>query len=302
MSDTGLTELSGLVTSPTHPDVLWAHNDSGSAVAVHGLSSNGRDLGIHPIEAGVDVADTEDIATIDGHIVLADTGDNALTGRQQHLLIVDEPDPHQPGPVAAAIVDLIYPDGPNDVEAMFIDPIDRMVVLIAKARTDPDPDAAGDTAAQATIYQGPLPELGEPGSTPPASLTLSAVGRLDLEGLTRLTTGTAALASALVPGAQQPTAADITADGSVIAVRTYASVWLFARTPGQSAAQALAGRPCPGPALFEAQGEAVALTAGGDSLGYLTASEGVAALSRTTLDGPIIASGPVGSHDPDGSG
>ena len=67
-----------------------------------------------------------------------------------------------------------------------------------------------------------------------------------------------------------------TADGALIAVRTYGSVWLFERGPGQSLAEALAGPPCEGGAAAETQGEAVGFlpSAGDGQVRYVTVSEG----------------------------
>jgi hypothetical protein len=49
-------------------------------------------------------------------------------------------------------------------------------------------------------------------------------------------------------------------------------VYLWAREPGQTVADALAGEPCEAPTAFEGQGEAVAIDP--DGSGYTTVSEG----------------------------
>ncbi|MDH3683576.1 MAG: hypothetical protein OEV40_26960 [Acidimicrobiia bacterium] len=69
------------------------------------------------------------------------------------------------------------------------------------------------------------------------------------------------------------TGADVRADGAVIAVRTYATVWLFARAEGQTIADALGSVPCEAPTRPEAQGEAIAFVADGTN-GFMTVSEG----------------------------
>jgi hypothetical protein len=68
------------------------------------------------------------------------------------------------------------------------------------------------------------------------------------------------------------TGGDISADGSVIAIRTYSTVWVWSRPEGASVADALAGEPCEGDSANEAQGEAIAIDP--DGLGYMTVSEG----------------------------
>jgi hypothetical protein len=68
------------------------------------------------------------------------------------------------------------------------------------------------------------------------------------------------------------TAADVSADRSTIAVRTYGRLSMYALRPGQPIAAALQTLPCDAPHAREAQGEGVAILA--DSRGYATISEG----------------------------
>ena len=68
-------------------------------------------------------------------------------------------------------------------------------------------------------------------------------------------------------------AADLSADGTVLAVRMYATIWLFDRAPGQTVAEALMSAPCEAPSAPEIQGEAIALHL--DGRGYTTISEGL---------------------------
>jgi hypothetical protein len=80
-------------------------------------------------------------------------------------------------------------------------------------------------------------------------------------------------ASALVRGVGWlPTGGDISPDGALIAVRTYATVFVWAREDGQSLAEALAGTPCEAPSAVEPQGEAITFDAAADA--YFTVSEG----------------------------
>lgn len=71
----------------------------------------------------------------------------------------------------------------------------------------------------------------------------------------------------------QVSAADLSADGTVIAVRMYSTIWLFDRAPGQTVAEALSRAPCEAPSVAEIQGEAIALHV--DGRGYTTISEGL---------------------------
>ena len=69
----------------------------------------------------------------------------------------------------------------------------------------------------------------------------------------------------------QVTAADITADGGIIALRGYEQVWMWLRTESDIGTTFAAG-PCSAPYPSERQGEALAFNATGS--GYYTVSEG----------------------------
>ena len=64
----------------------------------------------------------------------------------------------------------------------------------------------------------------------------------------------------LVLGAEV-SGADISSDGSVIAMRGYQTVWMWTRGEGQTIAGALAAEPCEGQSPTETQGESVAFDA-----------------------------------------
>ena len=75
------------------------------------------------------------------------------------------------------------------------------------------------------------------------------------------------------------TGGDVSRSGSVVALRTYGSVLLFARPAGKPLWAAFAGRRCRGIAPPELQGEAIAVSSSGRS--YVTVGEGAPAhLSR----------------------
>lgn len=78
--------------------------------------------------------------------------------------------------------------------------------------------------------------------------------------------------SVQLPIATMVTAADVSSDGTVVALRSYGAVHLFARPEGQPIWAAFESEPCNGPPLDEAQGESLGFAADGGS--YLTLSEG----------------------------
>lgn len=235
-----LIEASGLAKSRTTQDVLWSHNDSRGGPLLYAMTSAGDDLGTFEIP-GTFALDWEDIAigpSSDGSgsfIYVADIGDNlGIRGGVVNLWRVEDADPATLGTVFsdAVPISLEMSGGPYDAEAILIDPIDPAVYLITKSRDE------------ALVFKGPLEAAAEP------------------HEMTLVTT--------LFLGAEV-SGADISPDGQVIALRGYRSVWMWARSPGQSIGDALNAEPCTAPSPDERQGESIALDA---DWSYFTISEG----------------------------
>jgi hypothetical protein len=235
-----LVEASGLAVSRTTDEVLWSHNDSRDGPRLYALGTDGSDLGVFEIP-GAFAFDWEDIgagpdASGTGHyLYVGDIGDNfGIRDGLVTLHRVPDIDPatmDDSFPETAPIA-LTYPDGSHNAEALFIDPVDPAVYIITKSRTE------------AFVYRGPI-DITE--------------GAADLELVATLFLG------------GEVSGADISADGSLIALRGYDSVWMWHRTAGQSIADALASEPCEAPSPEERQGESIALDA---DLNYWTVSEG----------------------------
>lgn len=270
-----LVETSGLVASidPSRADtILWAHNDSGQAPGVFAVDLDGRDRGFFALSgsgAPVEAADLEDVALVDGVLYLADIGDNDTARPSVTIYLATEPIPSASGGEGtvevSSQIEVVYPDGPTDAEAVVVDPLSGDLLILSKDLGHPtDPTR---------LYVVDADEM-EDAATTGLNVVARRAGSLDVVALTEASSAVA-LGSVLFPGAV--TAADISVDGTIIAVRTYASVWLFDRHPDQTMVEALAGPPCEGGAVAEGQGEALALlpTAPGQShVVYATISEG----------------------------
>ena len=135
-------ESSGIAVSRRHPGVLWTHNDSGDGPNLYAVRLDGTVLGRHAV-TGARAVDWEDLAlapcpTVRGDcLYVADTGDNEALRRSVTVYILPEPDPTE-GRAAgrtrlARAVHVTYPDGPHDVEAMWVDP-DGSVELVTKGQ------------------------------------------------------------------------------------------------------------------------------------------------------------------------
>ncbi len=246
------TELSGLVLSRSQRGVLWTHNDSGDSPRVLAVGLDGRLLADVAV-TGAEAFDWEDIAASRGALYIGDIGDNVPQRDAVVVYRVAEPgvrDGAAPVKTApAGRIELRYPDGRRDAEALLRDPLSGALVIVSKSFT-----------RRAGIYV----------ASKPVSGTASTMRRA---GSLRLGTGEAV------------TAGDVSANGRTIVLRTYTSAFVFTRRPGESVAAALKRRPCTaGAELFgEGQGEAIALSAGGHA--FYTVPEGTTPAIRRYAPG-----------------
>lgn len=145
--DPSLSEISGLVSSPTHPGVLWVHNDRGDRARVFALSTNGALLGEVSLP-GIAAVDFEDIAAapcpdLSGPcIYVADTGDNdhtrdelAVIAFPEPEVAVDRPLPDGAAPETTWRFPLLADDHP-DIEAFVVTPDARDMIFYEKERTN----------------------------------------------------------------------------------------------------------------------------------------------------------------------
>jgi hypothetical protein len=239
-----LTEISGIAASRQHDGLIWAHNDSGGQPLVHLLGPLGEDLGEWPLQ-GAEAVDWEDMAigpAPDGghYLYLADFGDNVSARSEIVVYRALEPsDIASSQPIPVDSFRFTYPGGARDAESLFVDPLDGDIYIVSKY-LDLSPSEV--YRADAAI---------EPGTT----TELELVAEIEPTGLLPIAT-----------------AATISADGTVILLRTYSDVLLWERDPAQSVATAMTGSPCRAPAVGEPQGEAITFLP--DGSGYVTISEG----------------------------
>jgi hypothetical protein len=141
--------------------------------------------------------------------------------------------------VAADALTFTYPDGPHDAEALLVDPDRGDLVIVTKDWT---------LTGHSQVFRAPA-DLAAGSTT-----VLEQVARLDL------------------PIGTLVTGADVSPDGSVVALRSYAAVSLYPRPDGQDVWTAFTQTPCTGPHPIEKQGEAIGFAADGSA--YATISEG----------------------------
>jgi hypothetical protein len=240
VTDKSIGELSGMASDGTK---TYVHNDGGTKLVVFVLNKSTCKLE-RSITNKTDPFDVEDMARAqDGTFWLADTGDNNKN-RETVALHTLTPDGK------ATLYRLSYPDGPHDAEALLLDR-KGVPYLVTKV-----PLGASE------VYR-PEGQLSSPGPT-----KLVKVATVDVQG-TETPGGPTkiphAIATVLVTGGA------VSADGTVIALRTYTDAYLYSAPDGDIVA-ALGRKPVRVPLPNEPQGEAIAFEPDGT---LLSASEGV---------------------------
>lgn len=145
-----VVESSGVAASRTHPGILWTNNDSGDGPYLYATDLRGRDRGALLVR-GAEAHDWEDVALgpcpraagTGDCVYIGDTGDNAEDRFDVTVYAVPEPEPPTaPADTlrvtgAPAVLRLRYPDGPHDVEAIYVSPRDSALYLVSKGRSGP---------------------------------------------------------------------------------------------------------------------------------------------------------------------
>ncbi|MFD1814100.1 hypothetical protein [Rhodococcus gannanensis] len=242
-TESGLSEVSGLVSDG---DRMFAIGDSGTDRTLWVLDDECAVTGSLPVP--VTPVDVEDLAMSGGTLWLADTGDNNRARTSIGLISMD------PDTGAGEHRSLVYPDGAHDAEALLVGADGRPVIvtkeiLLAAGVYTVDQSAADLPEGPTTLRRAGQVRLG-PTDTPG--------GPVPIAGSTLVTGGA------------------VSADGRVVALRTYTDVYLFSAPDGDIVAALTGSGPIRVPMPNQPQGEAIAFTPNGD---LLSASEAV--------DGPL---------------
>jgi hypothetical protein len=133
---TEIRETSGLARGRTNADVFWTHNDSGNEPQLFAIAPDGT-IKTRVALPNLRVTDWEDLEAGtcgDAHcLYLADIGDNA--GRRKNISIYEVQEPSIADRAAAIrrTLSAVYPDGPQDAEALFRLP-DGTLFVVTKGR------------------------------------------------------------------------------------------------------------------------------------------------------------------------
>lgn len=230
ISDSSLTEISGLAASRANPGVLWVLEDSGAAPVLTAINATGETVGTLTFD-GVDNRDWEDLALgpcgDSTCLWVGDFGDNGDSRETVSLLWAVEPEvPEEPGfslHVNPNTQVFEYPEGPQDAEALVVNQVGEPHILTKRR----------DTTTR--IYRVPIESDG--------TSTAVLLGTMSTGSVSGLPTAT--------------TAADLWPDDSRLLVRGYLYTFEVALdTSGLDSAPS--GESSPITTGLEAQGEAIA--------------------------------------------
>ncbi|WP_198265073.1 hypothetical protein [sulfur-oxidizing endosymbiont of Gigantopelta aegis] len=196
-----INESSGLACSTHNKKILWTHNDSGHMPIIYALSQKGKDRGTFYLD-DMDSYDWEDMDAFvyqDKHyLLIADTGDNIKMRWDYRLYIIEEPKLNSAKKNAsrssispAWTITFKYDDNQShDVEAVAVD-ISREKILLLTKRTK-----------QSILFELDLK---------PSNLDRTQV----------------AIKVGELKQIKRPSALDISLDGKLMSVHTYARIHRF---------------------------------------------------------------------------
>ena len=223
VTDSRLQEISGLVVSRRHADVIWVHNDGGNNPELYALDARGQVLATLKVET--ENQDWEDLALVEqgehSLLLIADTGDNGGLRQDLRIIAVEEPSTlHDGSSKPVWIQEFRWPDGPRDCEAMAVDNQRKEILLISKKRVPPE------------LFRLPLPSGPSKEVVTARRLgLLNGIGQPDAEDLRRNPVFGRYRA--------QVSGADVSSDGLTLAVLNYRQVLVFNRLGNESWKKAL---------------------------------------------------------------
>jgi hypothetical protein len=285
-ASTRINEASGLTQSTQHPSLFWTHNDSRdffdpipTEPVLFAIDAQGKLHGELWLE-GVKPYDWEAISHFQSkgtsYLLIADIGDNrAKRKRGIRLHAVKEPKSIA-GKVTqkpAWTLELRYPDGARDAEAIAVDEHDNAIYLLSKRDDKPQLYRAelpnGRNSSQMLHLLGSIPALDAP-------LESSESGDLHV-----------------LPFTHQPVDMAFAPDRSEVAVLSYAHIYIYPRSPQQGWLEVLRGAPqiihLPGARQYEG------LSYSSDGKNLLIVREGedtAAAVPILKIERPSIAGAP----------
>lgn len=144
VTDTEISESSGLAVSRRYPDAVWLHNDSGDSPRLFLVGRDGRtrtEVAVRKAKA----LDWEDMCSfeVDGQpwLLVGDIGDNERNrGRKRpscRLYLLKEPrlkpDDRRQKTTVDIEIEFEYPEGPQNCESVAVDTEQKEILLLTKS-------------------------------------------------------------------------------------------------------------------------------------------------------------------------
>ncbi|WP_319381502.1 hypothetical protein [Thiomicrorhabdus sp.] len=271
ITDANISEASGLAMSQREKNVLWALNDSGNKPQLFALNEQGEHLGTLNVK-GVPNQDWEDLASFiyqgQPYLLIADVGDNSAKRQKNALHFIAEPKLKKLSakkPISVKpdwTIEFTYQDGPRDCESVALDLPNQKILLLSKRDKPP------------ALYELPLQKnqskkvliarkLGEITPLPEPEIQ-------DIRSVTNLLY------------ARQPTAMDISPDGSSLIVLTYINAYLYQKSLNASWSSVLKKTPREIALPYLRQAESVCFDASGKTI-HVTSEGSPAPLFKIDL-------------------
>lgn len=258
LSSKKLDETSGMQASHAHSGDFFVHNDDGKP-RIYVIDQTGKDLGKLAIKPAKN-KDWEDITSVPvgagRWLVAGDIGDNFAKRKHITLYFVEEPQPDQDGNYSGRLqvehkLQLTYPDGPRDCEAMSYDPLGKQILFLTK-RDKPSHIYAVDLQTALEQDEAELEFLGTLTVLRPPTIS----DRAKWGGRTEWIS--------------QPTGFDISPDGTEAAIITYRSLYRYRREADENWLTALQRKPEEVVGPPAKQNEAVTYSTDGNSIFVVT--------------------------------
>jgi len=253
-----LDETSGMQASYAHGGDLFVHNDDGKP-RIYVIDQSGKDLGKLAVKLAKN-KDWEDITSVpvgaERWLVAGDIGDNFAKRKHITLYFVEEPQRDEDGSYSGRLdvehkLELTYPDGPRDCEAMSYDPLGKQILFLTK-RDKPSHIYAVDLQTALNEDEAELEFLGTLTVLRPPTIS----DRAKWGGRTEWIS--------------QPTGFDISPDGTEAAIITYRSLYRYRREADEDWLTALQRKPEEVVGPPAKQNEAVTYSTDGNSIFVVT--------------------------------
>ncbi len=233
ITDSALSEISGMAASSHSQKRYWLINDSGNRPRIYQVNKKGKLTGQITV-AGVRNTDWEDLSRFSfkhkSYLLIADVGDNFGDRKYVQLHWINEPknqhgNKSKPWKMTVSPVETLtvkYEDGPRDAEAVAVDSNNKHIYIITKRDKPP------------RLYRLPLRK---------SKNVVIARFMTTLDRHPKASIKDILSSPRFGPYRYSPTALDFSPGGQSAAILTYHNLFLYTRKADESWQQAFMKKP-----------------------------------------------------------